>query len=200
MYSSAIQQGHLENVADSALNSASYQQMAPNLSRLYRNEIPWSGIRGGFAQQKINAYYFSTQRPDMGQGTVIPVSYEQQGNGVDFNDGSKDPMQLAWQWGKQLAEDDYVRGDQAFAQMQGMTPVIKNRAVGNSITRELHHPLTGESSNMMAFSYMPAYATLKQQQIALHLANEVGAAINRRNLGNDVYWRNPNQSFRYLPF
>jgi hypothetical protein len=199
MLSNAIQQGHLRDVASSALNVAEYQQTVPWLADTYRDQVQWSGVMGQIAAGKINQYYFSTARPSMGQGTVIPVSIEQEGNEVDLHNPNKDPMQLAWAWTKQLYEDSYVRGDQLFAQLQGDTPTARNRGIANTFTRELHDPKTGESTNLINFAYMPAYPTIKQQQIALHLANDLGAGVHRRNYGNDVYWRNRNQSFRYAP-
>jgi len=197
MISNAIQQGDLRHVAKQALNLKEYQESAVNVRQMFDDMLPWTGVRAQVAPQLINQFYFSTSRPGMGQNTLIPVGMEHPSNRIDLHDPTRDPMQTAWAWTKQLIDDQSVRGDQAFIQQQPMIPVVVNRAFANSITRELHHPLTGESTNFINFAYMPQYATVKQQQIALHNAQAQGAVAHRRNLGGDKYWRNPNQSFRY---
>lgn len=150
------------------------------------------GIPKGLAQRKINEYYFDTSRPSMGQGTIVPVSYEQS----QFH--KTDPTDLARAWLEHVYDADMVRGDQKLIQMQPDTVESdRGRGIPTSFTRELHHPLTGESTNMIMFSYMPRYPTVTQQKIALHRAHNLGAEVHRRNVDNDRYWRNVNQSFRF---
>lgn len=197
MLGSLIQQGKLPENARAALHMAEYQNAVPFLHRQMQDEMNYGGVIGGLANRQIGQYYFDTARPSQGQGTVIPVSIDQFGNEVDLHNPDQDPMQLAYRWNRQLTDDTFVRGDQRFAQMQGEVPTARMRGIGNSFTRELQHPLTGEMTNMVQFSYIPAYPSLMQTKKAADVLEQMGATATRRNIGNDMYWRNANQSFRY---
>jgi len=174
-----------------------YQNSVAFLHTQMQDQMNYGGVIGGLANRQIGQYYFNTARPSQGQGTVIPVSIDQFGNKVDLHNPNQDPLQLAYRWNRQLTDDTYVRGDQRFIQMQSETPTARARGIGNCPTRELQHPLTGETTNMVQFSYIPAYPSLVQAKKAADIMQQLGASATRRNIGNDVYWRNANQSFRY---
>ena len=189
--------GPVAKHANPPFHTAEYTQAQSFIDETQHANSMWGGVQAQVAPQLIGQYYFDTARPGMGQATMYPVSIDQDGARVDLNDSSTDPLQLTYAWNRQLITDTHTRGDQMFSQMQGRTPSSRRRGIANTFTRELSHPVTGESTNLIQFAYIPAYPTATQQKIAHHLANDLGAETTRRNYGNYLYWRNPNQSFRY---
>ena len=149
-------------------------------------QLMYGGGYRGLANQLVKNYYFHTpaQIADM----VVPTAGAPR---------SADPISDLHSWSTGLARDGYVRGDQALIRQQGLPRTRRVRAIGQTFTRELRHPLTGEQTNFVNLSYMPAYPTKTQTDIALHQAELHGA--QRRNVDNDLYWRAANQSFRHQP-
>lgn len=179
------------------MNSAEYAQTGNYLDEQSMANASYWGVHASTVPNNLNAYYFHTARPAMGQATFVPVSIDTEGNSADLSDPNVDPLKAVFGWNRQLQHDAYIRGDQKLTQHQPTTPSKRIRGIANTFTRELEHPITGESTNMIQFSYVPAYPTVVQQRNAIDIIAKQGPHALRRNYDNDRYWRNMNQSFRY---
>lgn len=168
-----------------------YADGAAFASAQMHEQLKHTPMYAGLSNRLIDRYYFSTARPAMGSGTMVPVSAEYL--------GQRSEPALTRAWTEQLVEDTFSRGDQQFVQMLPMQQVVTNTPKANSFTRELVDPLTGQSTNFIAFSFVPQYATELEQREALRKAYDMGVEVHRRNLDNSYYWRAPGQSFRHAP-
>lgn len=171
---------------DGRFHTELYNRNGQFIQDQMEQHLQYSGIMANIVPDHIRRSYFNPARPSQGQGTLVVVPAR---NIVG------DPLQITRQQTHQVLRDDLVAGDQLFYQQRPETRANRHRGIFQAFTRELVNPITGAQTDAEAFSYMPHYPNETQVKIALAHASD--DTKRRRGLGNQYYFQNAGQSFRY---
>ncbi len=174
-----------------AFHDEQVQEQVPYLMDLQRQQLEHAGGVGGVAASFINGSLFSTARPGAGQYSVVPVTIDEMGR---FADGS---TEMVHSWHKLMSAQQYVRLDQKFLQAQPDVTPSNKRATVHALTSELIHPATGESTEFIAYAFIPHNPSDLQVKAGAEKAKRLQSDTVRRAFEQEFYWRAPNQSFRH---
>lgn len=150
---------------------------------------------GGLSTQLIDNYRFHSYDPDK---RTVPVSAEKLN--PDWMSPQHDTLRLySRNTNRELMQDGFERGWQALTQQQSIAVSNRRRGIATTFTRELSHPLGGEETRTLNYSYMPSYPTDQQVRQATRLASELQSFTDHHRQGEQYFYNAPGQSFRHEP-
>lgn len=170
----------------------------PYLMMLQKEQLAVGGAQAGMAAKMTNNTLFSTSRPDGRQHTIVPVTIDELGRWPKPDDPSFDSVaELAHSWERLMTAEQWVRLDQKLTQAQPDVTPHNKRATVHSMTPELVHPDTGESTEFIAYAFIPHDPSALQIKRGQQMAERLHSFVANREADQALYWRAPGQSFRH---